>query len=201
MLDAFRSRGVLPLSFALSALSLVVGCGGPVEGLDDDSPAQQVCGGSVCFAPTDVSVEHWGDGEVTLLAFRAEDLACTPPSLGDAPIAGTSIEITLHRPQPGARLPLMSQEDAKQADGTQGFATAHAVRVSTSDGRARAAADEETVEGTATILDIDEPTGRVRVRLEAKWSSGVTGDLLLDVEGPHACTPGSPQSIAGVGAK
>lgn len=183
---SFTPHWAFPVLFVVLLGFVAAGCVAEVRGLDG-SPAEDVCGGAVCFAPKDVAVKHWGDGEVTLLAFRAEDGGCVPPSDGDAPMAGTSIELVLHRPKPGARLPLLSHQEAESSDGSSGYATARALRISTANGKTRALADEETVQGTATVLDIDAPSGRVRVRLEAKWSSGVSGELLLDVAGPHAC--------------
>ena len=182
----FTPHFAFPALFVVLLGLIAAGCVAEVRGLDD-TPAPEVCGGAVCFPPTDVAVKHWGDGEVTLVAFHAENGGCTPPSSGDVPEAGTSIELTLHRPTPGARIPVMSHQAASSSDEEDAYATARAIRVSTSNGTARALADEETVQGTATILDIDAPTGRVRVRVEAKWSSGVSSEMLLDVAGPHAC--------------
>lgn len=188
---AFTPHFAFPALFVVLLGFVAAGCVAEVKGFNEEPPADEVCGGAVCFAPTDVSVKHWGDGEVTVQAFRAEDLGCVPPSQGDVPRAGSSIELTLHHPKPGARLPVVSHQEAQDAEADAAYATARVVRISTADGRVRALADEETVQGTATILDIDAPSGRVRVRLDAKWSSGVSGELLLDVPGPHACPAGA----------
>jgi hypothetical protein len=175
------------------------GCAVQIDGLDSESaPAPQVCGGAVCFEPTDVAVKRWGDGELTVVAWRADDLACEvphgPASSTDgatttksiAIVPGTAVELKLHAAKPGARLPVYTHEAVKDLEQGGAWATARAVRIGKSDGRALA--DEETVAGIATILDLDENTGRVRVRLAAKWSSGVTGELLFDIDGPHTCT-------------
>ena len=200
----FTPHWAFPTLFVLFAGLFVSvftsGCAVQVDGLDTTpAPAPQVCGGAVCFEPTDVAVKRWGAGDVTVVAWHADDLGCVPPhgpsassETSPAPttqsvdtVSGTAIELQLHEAKPGARLPLYTREALKDRDEDGPWATARAVRIGKNDGRALA--DEETVAGIATILDLDETTGRVRVRLAAKWSSGVTGELLLDVDGPHAC--------------
>ena len=198
----FTPHWALPTLFVLFAGLFVSvftnGCVASVEGLDtEQGGAPEVCGGAVCFSPTDVAVKRWGDGDLTVVAWRAEDRGCEPPhgasgasegastkSIGA--LAGTAIELRLHAPKPGARLPLYTRQRAKDEDTNAPWATARAVRIGKGDGRTLA--DEETVAGEATVLDLDPKTGRVRVRVNAKWSSGVSGELLLDVDGPHACT-------------
>ena len=201
----FTPHWAFPTLFVLFTGLLVSvftgGCVASVDGIESEStPAAEACGGSVCFAPTDVAVKHWGDGDLTVVAWRADDLGCDvphgPPAPAEGPttkafgvIGGTAIEVELHAAKPGARLPLYTREHAKDVllgEKTAPWATAHAVRIGKSDGRALA--DEETVSGVATILDLDAKSGRVRVRLDAKWSSGVTSGLLFDIDGPHTCT-------------
>ena len=179
--------------FVLSMVSSLFGTGCAVDvgneqgrtvGSESNDPIAEVCGGAVCFSPTEVSVKHWGDGEVTLVAFRADGDRCEVPHGGEHHAGGRAIELRLHGAKPGARLPVVSHAIADKP-GHEPCAVAHAVRIGNDDGRALA--DEETVSGEATVLEYDAPSGRVRVRLSARWSSGVSGELLLDVDGPHAC--------------
>ncbi len=188
---AFPTLFVLFAGLCVSVFS--TGCVANVDGLSDDVSAAttktEVCGGAVCLSPTDVSVRHWGDGELTVVAFHTEPASCAVPRIATtehAGIAGTAIELRLHGAKPGAHLPLVTRQRALDEDA--GWVTARAIRVNSNDGRALA--DEETVSGEATILDLDEQTGRVRVRLNGKWSSGVSSELLIDVPGPHACPAG-----------
>jgi hypothetical protein len=187
------------------------GCTAYVDSSGNDfaiEPAPPVCGGAVCFDATQTTVKHWGDGDVTLVTFRADDLGCEEPHLGTAPAndpslpaddpsgtvksategpfkSGRVIELRLRHPKPGARLPVVSQDAAN--DSEEGYVTARALRIGP-DGRAMAS--EETVSGEATVLDLDPRSGRVKVRVEAKWSSGVSGELVLDIDGPHECKAG-----------
>jgi hypothetical protein len=201
----FTPHWAFPTLFVLAAGLLATvftsGCAVDLGGVDDDrTAAPQACGGAICFDPTDVAVKHWGDGDVTVVAWRADDLGCVvphgPQTSADGVtttksvdiVPGTAIELRLHDAKPGARLPVYTHESVEDRVTDGPWATARAIRIGKSDGRALA--DEETVNGIATILDIDETTGRVRVRLAAKWSSGVTGEMLLDVDGPHVCTAG-----------
>lgn len=195
---SFTPHWAFPTLFVLLAGLFVSvfagGCVAKVDGLDDDSAAvsskEEICGGAVCLAPTDVSVQHWGDGDLTVVAFHTDDASCETPRVTTtehAGIAGTAIEIRLHGAKPGAHVPLVTRQRALDED--EPWATARAIRVNAADGRALA--DEETVAGEATILDLDERTGRVRVRLNGKWSSGVSSELLVDVPGPHACPAGA----------
>lgn len=199
----FTPHWAFPTLFVLfvgaCASMFASGCAADTVGLDVQETHAEVCGGAVCFQPTDVAVKHWGAGDLTVVAWRADDQGCVVPhgvTPGDAsgttikgstPVVshkgGTAIELRLHQAKPGARLPLVTHQTADWAEGA--FATARAFRIGDGDGRALA--DEETVSGEATILDLDERTGRVRVRLSGRWSSGVTGELLVDVDGPHQC--------------
>ena len=165
-----------------------VGSGvGTTVGSDTNAPVAddaELCGGAVCFSPTDVAVKHWGDGDVTIVAWRADERRCEVPHAGPEHAGGRAIELRLHEAKPGARLPIVSHAMVELA-GNEPCATVRALRIGPQDGRPLA--DEETVSGEATVLDLDPHSGRVRVRVSAHWSSGVTRELLLDVDGPHAC--------------
>ena len=184
--STFSTLGTLSL-LALGSVSLAA-CTAVVEPPQD--PAANVCGGAVCFEPQQVAVRHWGAGEITVAAWRGEGDACKAPQIaapqgGVAPAPGSMIEVRLASPKPGARLPIVSRR--KVLDDQKEYAVVRAVRV---DARGHAVADEEAVSGTATVLDVDSQSGRVRVRVRAHWSSGVDGELLLDVDGPKTCTAG-----------
>ena len=207
---AFTPGWGLPivLVLALSAISSLFGSGCALSADTSGTafaaePALELCGGAVCFAATHTTVSHWGDGEVTLVAFRADDLGCEAPHLPAALPAkdhhegaqrdttsgsfksGRMIELTLHAAKQGARLPIVSHELASKAE--LPCVTARALRVGP-DGRALAS--EETISGEATVLELDPHSGRVLVKIDARWSSGVSGELRLEIEGPHACVVG-----------
>lgn len=221
----FTPHWAIPTLFVLLAGVVVSvftsGCVAPVEGIDLERDRPEVCGGAVCFAPTDVAVKRWSAGEITVVAWRATDGGCEEPrsrevettaseGTSEAPIApqitppdasrdpveglaakssawapGTAIELKLHAATPGARLPMFSRAHAEDLAASAPWATARAIRVGKDDGRALA--DEEAVAGEATVLTLDPHTGRIRVRVKAKWSSGVSGEFLVDVDGPHGC--------------
>jgi hypothetical protein len=207
---AFTPGWGLPivLVLAISAISSLFGSGCAMS--PDTSgtafaaePVAEVCGGAVCFEPTHASVSHWGAGEVTLVAFRADDLGCEAPhATASMPVdgddhgtlpkstsegfkSGRMIELKLHAPKEGARLPVVSHELASHAE--EPCVTARALRVGP-DGRALAS--EETISGEATVLELDPHTGRVLVKIDARWSSGVSGELRMEIEGPKACAVG-----------
>ncbi len=175
-------RSVPPLAMTMAmALPFAAGCVAPIPQFDDD-PRPEVCGGSVCFAPDHVTVRRWGDGEVTVAAWRGTR-DCTLPLAGEQPIPGQAIVLELEGARPGARIPVLGRA---QTELTQSpFAHVRSVRVDPETGRALA--DEEGVSGEATILDLDAREGRLRVRVRARWSSGVTSETLLDVEGWKGC--------------
>ena len=178
----------LPKPLALLALASVTSlaaCTAIVEPPQD--PPADVCGGAVCFEPQQVAVRHWGAGDVTLAAWRGSQDACKVPQLatpqhGVEPSGGSIIEVRLIDPKPGVRLPIVSRH--RLDDDTRDVAVVRAVRV---DEHGNAATDEEALSGTATVLEVDSPTGRVRVRVRAHWSSGVDGEFLFDVNGPKDC--------------
>src|SRR4051812_8800395 len=207
---AFTPGWGLPivLVLALSAISSLFGSGCAMNADTSGTafaaePVPEVCGGAVCFESTHTAVSHWGAGEVTLVAFRADDLGCEAPHVavaapandhdeGEQPQkasgtfkAGRMIELKLHEAKQGARLPIVSHDAATHAD--EPCVTARALRVG-ADGRAMAS--EETVSGEATVLELDPNTGRVLVEIDARWSSGVSGALRLEIEGPRACAVG-----------
>jgi hypothetical protein len=166
----------------LPALALVAGCTAEIPSFDDDAKAE-VCGGSVCFAPDYVSVRRWGDDEVTLAAWRGSP-QCELPRTGQEPIAGHALILELKRPRPGARLPIVIHELDEQTEDPH--ACVHALRVDPESGKALA--DEEGVSGEVTILDIDSATGRLRVRIRARFSSGVSTEQVLDLAGWRGCS-------------
>ncbi|MEO7094794.1 MAG: hypothetical protein ABI175_16165 [Polyangiales bacterium] len=206
---AFTPGWGLPivLVLALSAVSSLFGSGCALS--TDTSgtafaaePAPEVCGGAVCFEATHTTVSHWGSGEVTLVAFRADDLGCEAPhatvfprdedhdgaqakTTGGSFKSGRMIELKLHAPKQGATLPIVSHDSAAHAG--EPCVTARALRVGP-DGRTMAS--EETISGEATILELDPHSGRVLVKMDARWSSGVTSELRLEIEGPQACAVG-----------
>jgi hypothetical protein len=207
---AFTPGWGLPivLVLAISAISSLFGSGCAINPDTSgtafaDEPGEEVCGGAVCFESTHTSVSHWGAGEVTLVAYRADDLGCEAPHALVTPAAndtgdlaqprstsgsfksGRMIELKLHDAKQGARLPIVSHDLAAHAD--EPCVTARSLRVGP-DGRALAT--EETISGEATILELDPKTGRVLVKIDARWSSGVSGALRLEIDGPHACAAG-----------
>jgi len=176
------SKVLLPLL----AVPALVGCTAEIPQFDDD-PRPEVCGGAVCFAPDHLNVLHWGDGEVTMAAWRLDPAAnvvtCDLPRAGKKAIPGQAVVIELHHARAGARVPVLSHQEAEQS--TEPYATVRSVRVDPASGRALA--DEEGVSGEVTVLDLDSGAGRFRVRVRARWSSGVSGEQLFDVEGWPGC--------------
>ena len=176
------SRELLPLL----VLPALVGCTAEIPQFDDD-PRPEVCGGAVCFAPDHVAVRRWGDGEVTMAAWRidpaANQAACELPRSGKRSIPGQAVVIELHHARAGARLPVLSHQQSDQT--TEPHATIRSVRIEP--GTGRALADEEGVTGEITVLDLDPAEGRFRVRVRARWSSGVSGEQLFDVLGWPGC--------------
>ncbi|MBI2393551.1 MAG: hypothetical protein HYV09_28485 [Deltaproteobacteria bacterium] len=177
-------------------MPLVLGCTAEIPQFDDD-PRPEVCGGAVCFPPDHVQVRHWGDGEVELAAWRGdraegEPVTCELPRAGKQPIPGMAIVVELHRPRPGARLHVVSAAQVQANAGAENdasdepYAPVRAIRVDPLTGRALA--DEEGVAGEIVVLDLDSAAGRLRVRIRARWSSGISGEQVLDVEGWPACT-------------
>lgn len=166
----------------LPALALLGGCTAEIPTFDDD-PRPEVCGGSICFAPDYVSVRRWGDGEITLAAWRGT-AECKLPRSGAEPIAGHALIVDLKHPRPGVRLPVVTHEVADQTD--EPHACVHALRVDPESGKALA--DEEGVTGEVTVLDLDSASGRLRVRVRARFSSGVTSEQVLDLEGWRGCS-------------
>lgn len=176
------SRELLPLL----VVPALVGCTAEIPQFDDD-PRPEVCGGAVCFPPDHVNVRHWGDGEVTMAAWRLDPasnvVTCDLPRAGKQAIAGQAVVVELFHARAGARVPVLPHEQAEQTD--EPHATVRAVRVDTATGRALA--DEEGVSGEVTVLDLDPSHGRFRVRVRARWSSGVSGEQVFDVEGWPGC--------------
>ena len=174
------------LSRLFLALPLLAGCTAEIPTFDDEARTE-VCGGSVCFAPDYLSVRRWGDGELTVAAWRGTE-HCELPRSGNAPIAGNALIVHLVKPRPGARLPIINHELAEKTPfaETEGHATVHALRVDPKTGRALA--DEEAVVGEVTVLDIDSATGRLRIRIRARFSSGVSSEQVLDIEGYRGCS-------------
>lgn len=177
-LGVMRRTSFLVLPF----LALAAGCTAEIPSFDDD-PRPEVCGGSVCFAPDYVSVRRWGDDEVTLAAWRGTP-RCELPRAGQEPIPGHALILELKRPRPGARLPVVRHELDQQTE--EPHACVRALRVDPESGKALA--DEEGVSGEVTILDIDSATGRLRVRVRARFSSGVSTEQVLDLDGWRGCS-------------
>ncbi len=177
-----------PVVAALLITGSATGCAAEIPVFDDD-PRPELCGGAVCFAPDHVAVRHWGDGEVTVAAWRGGSGAvtsgsgCELPRSGEEPIPGQAIVLELKNARPGDRVPIVAHEHAYELDVPH--AVVRALRVDPETGRALA--DEEGVSGEATILDLDAREGRLRVRIRARWSSGVSGELLLDLDGWQGC--------------
>lgn len=178
------SRELLPLF--IGGVAALSGCTAEIPQFDDD-PRPEVCGGAVCFAPDHVNVTHWADGEVRMAAWRidpdATEPTCELPRSGRQSIPGQAVVIELHHARAGQRVPVVPQHQS--ADDPEPHATVRAVRVEPATGRALA--DEEGVSGEVTVLDLSPATGRFRVRVRARWSSGVSGEQLFDVEGWPGC--------------
>lgn len=174
----FRKNFLFIPLFALTSSA----CTAEIPTFDDD-PRPEVCGGSVCFAPDYVSVRRWGDGEVTVAAWRGTE-RCELPRSGKEPISGHALIIHLEKPRPGARLPVINRELAEQT--TEPHATVHALRVDPETGKALA--DEEGVTGEVTILDYDSAKGLLRIRIRARFSSGVSNEQVIDLAGWRGCS-------------
>lgn len=171
----------LPLLTLASIPLFALGCTAEIPNFDDD-PRPEVCGGSVCFAPDYVSVRHWGDGELTVAAWRGTD-RCELPRTGRDSVAGHALIVRLNKPRPGARLPIITHEAAQQS--TDPYATVNALRVDPES--KKALADEEGVMGEVTVLDIDAANGLLRLRIRARYSSGVSNEQVIDLSGWRGC--------------
>ena len=169
----------------LGAVALA-GCTAEIPVFDGDDPKQEICAGTVCFAPEHVAVRKWGEAHQTVAAWRGGK-ACDLPRAGvpAEAIAGQSVVVELHGAKAGARVPVVSKSRRDEQEGP--WVTLHALRVDAASGRAWA--DEEAIAGEATVLDLDSARGFLRIRVLAKWSSGVTSELLLDVSGGPPCVP------------
>jgi hypothetical protein len=168
----------------LVAASLLTACSAEIPNFDEE-PAPEVCGGSVCFAPEHLSVRRWGDGEVTLAAWRGTE-GCELPRSGKEPVPGLAIVAELHGVRPGARVPVITHDRVDTWEGP--YAIARSVRVDPTTGRAMA--DEVAVSGEVAVLDYEPANGSLRIRIRARWSSGVSGEQLIDVAGwPGCVTP------------
>ncbi len=145
-----------------------------------------LCGGAVCFEPTDVRVSASGD-DLVVSAWHASDEGCALPHGGAAPLGGTAIEVTISMPPTfGAKLPVV--EGWQMASTTGPHVSARAFRIDGRDGRA--VSDEEAMAGEATILELDPATRRARIELKGRWSSGVEGTMQLTWdEASHPCGP------------
>jgi hypothetical protein len=170
----------------LLGAALLTACSAEIPNFDDE-PAPEVCGGSVCFAPEHLTVRRWGDGEVTLAAWRGTN-SCELPRSGDEAIPGLAIIAELHGIRAGARVPVIAHERVESWEGP--YAIARSVRVDEATGRAMA--DEEAVSGEVAVLDYEPSNGYLRVRIRARWSSGVSGEQLIDVSGWPGCTLAPP---------
>jgi hypothetical protein len=91
--------------------------------------------------------------------------------------------LELHGARPGARVPIVRHDHADTAEGP--YAVARSVRVDAATGRTMA--DEEAVTGEVAVLDYEPANGNLRVRIRARWSSGVSGEQLLDIAGWPGC--------------
>lgn len=160
---------------------LFAGCSAEIPDFDEE-PAPEVCGGSVCFAPEHLTVRRWGDGEVTVAAWAGTN-GCALPRGGDDSIPGLAIIAEVHGARPGARVPVIAHERVEGWEGP--YAIARSVRVDASTGRAMA--DEEAVSGEVAVLDYEPSNGNLRLRIRARWSSGVSGEQLLDIAGWPGC--------------
>lgn len=171
---------------ALGAVALATaGCTAEIPVFETDDPQKEVCGGTVCFTPEHVAVRKWGDGHVSVAAWRTG--SCTLPRSGvpGEALPGHGVVVELEGARPGARVPVVARNRAASTEGP--WITLHALRVDASTGRAWA--DEEAVAGEATVLDLDSSRGLLRLRVKARWSSGVSSELVLDV-GDWAPCPG-----------
>lgn len=166
----------------VAGAALLTACSAEIPNFDDD-PAPEVCGGSVCFAPEHLAVRRWGDGEFTLAAWRGTE-GCELPRSGREPIPGVAIVTEVHGARPGARVPVIPHGRVETWEGP--YAIARAVRVDRATGRALA--DEEAVNGELTLLDYEPANGNLRLRIRARWSSGVSGEQLIDLSGWPGCT-------------
>lgn len=182
--DALRSvRAWVPLPAAF-VLAGTCGCAGEFEPYP--LPDAPLCGGAVCFEPTDVRVQRQG-ADVLVTAWRASDAGCAVPHGGDAPLGGTVIELrVIDAPPPSLdqKLPVAPAWESSALAAPH--VVARAYRIDGRDGRA--VSDEQAVDGEATIAELDVAARRVKVTLRGRWSSGVEGDLVLAYEGStHAC--------------
>jgi hypothetical protein len=169
----------------VAGAALLTACSAEIPNFDDD-PAPEVCGGSVCFAPEHLAVRRWGDGEFTVAAWRGTN-GCELPRSGTSsrtPIPGLAIVAEVHGAHAGARVPVIPHDRAEEWEGP--YAIARSVRVDPETGRALA--DEEAVMGEVTLLDYEPANGNLRMRIRARWSSGVSGEQLIDVAGWPGCT-------------
>jgi hypothetical protein len=169
-----------------AALVLAGSCGCAAEFEPYPLPEAPLCGGAVCFQPTDVRVQRQGD-DVMVTAWRAEDAGCALPHGGSPPLGGTVIEIKLVKsPQAALDAPLPIAPAWESSDLAAPHVVARAFRIDGRDGRA--VSDEQAVDGEATLSDLDVAARRVKLTLRGRWSSGVEGDLVLTSEGTaHAC--------------
>lgn len=186
----------------VAAASLAAGCAHDVV-MPDVASGPMVCGGAVCFQERAQRVARWGAGRVDLLAVPTDVDDCSAsaeaalssinPATGEArdgdeidPLElafDRGVRVVAHGATTGAVLPVESSEQGA-LDG-QPHVTAHAWRLDPT--TQTLVSDEEAVSGEAEILEIDETTGVVRMQVLATWTSGVRGDLTIDVEGASAC--------------
>jgi hypothetical protein len=195
-------RRFLALS-AVVASSLVAGCAQDVVMPEVASPGPMVCGGAVCFEEREQRVARWGSGRIDVIAVPIDVDDCSAsaraalssidPQTGEArdgdeidPIElafERGIRVVAHGASTGDVLPVESSEQGA-LDG-QPHVTAHAWRMDPA--TQTLVSDEEAVSGEAEILEVDETGGIVRMQVLATWTSGVRGDLSIDVEGPGQC--------------
>lgn len=180
----WNPRVGLTTAVAASALAAVTsGCTAEIPVFETDDPQKEVCGGTVCFTPEHVAVRKWGAGHVSVAAWRTG--SCTLPRSGVAgeALPGHGLVVELEGARPGARIPVVARNRTGEMEGP--WITLQALRVDASTGRAWA--DEEAVAGEATVLDLDSARGLLRLRVKARWSSGVSSELLLDVSDWSPC--------------
>ena len=202
MLNAFVAPMVLRPAVGLVLVSSsLAGCAAEFPAVSAE-PRPLICGGAVCFEEGVERVASWGSGRIEILATPPEVDHCSATAraaLSDDNHQGEArptdritpterafvrgIRLVLHGATPGARLPVMASDQG--ASTSTAHATVHSWRLEA--GSDRRLADEEAVSGDATILDVDETTGRIRVRVLARWSSGIHSELVLDIEGPTKC--------------